>query len=34
MVYLNDYPKHGSHLERFAPKDIYYPPECIGMSNA
>ena len=27
VVYLNDYPRHGSHLERFAPKEIYYPPE-------
>ena len=34
VVYLNDYPRHGSHLERFAPKEIYYPPEWIGISNA
>ena len=34
VVYLNDYPVPGSELEKFAPRDIYYPPEWIGMSNA
>ena len=33
VVHLSDYPVPGSYLERFAPRDNYYPPEWIGMSN-
>ena len=34
VVYLNDYPVPGSYLDHFAPRDVYYPPYWIGMSNA
>ena len=34
VVYLSDYPVHGSYIDRFAPRDVYYPPNWIGMNNA
>ena len=34
VVYLSDYAKPGSHAEKKAPRESYYPPKWIGMSNA
>ena len=32
-VYLKDFPKPGSYLEKFMPPEDYYPPYWIGISN-
>ena len=33
VVYLEDFPRPGSHLDDVIPKDSYYPPHWIGMTN-
>ena len=33
VVYLEDFPRPGSHLAALLPRDSYYPPHWIGMTN-
>ena len=34
VLYLSDYPRKGSNLDLWQPKDSYYPPNWIGMNNS